>query len=153
MKKILPRISAMAAVSALFACVFTGCGPTEQPQSKPNPSAVTVTGVTLNKSSLTLVEGSSETLTATVSPDNASNKAVSWQSSATDVATVDGNGKVTALKAGAATVTVTTAEGGKTASCQVTVTRPGRYGRIQHPIQYLLYRRGRAVGQRVAPFR
>lgn len=83
---------------------------------------VSVTGVTLNKASTSIVAGGSETLTATVAPSNASNKTVSWASSATAVATVDNNGKVTAVAAGTATITVTTADGAKTATCAVTVT-------------------------------
>ena len=66
-------------------------------------TTVAVTGVSVSKSSLSLTEGESETLTAIVSPDNATNKAVSWKSSAADIATVDGSGKVTAVKAGSAT--------------------------------------------------
>ena len=80
-----------------------------------------VTGVTLSASSKELWEGESFTLTATVAPDNASNKSVSWASGNKEVATVDQNGKVTAVKAGKATITVTTADGGKTAQCEVTV--------------------------------
>ena len=106
---------------ALYAEIINGCG-TKEPLPEPTPTTVAVTGVSLDKTSLSLKEGSSETLTAKVSPDNASNKSVSWKSSATDVATVDGSGKVTAMKAGSATVTVTTADGSKTASCSVTVT-------------------------------
>ena len=83
--------------------------------------AVNVTEVTLDKMELTLTEGETETLTATVKPDNADNKKVTWSSDKTDVATVDGAGKVTAVKAGEATVTVTTEDGGKTATCRVTV--------------------------------
>ena len=83
--------------------------------------AVNVTDVTLDKTELTLTEGETETLTATVKPDNADNKKVTWSSDKTEVATVDGAGKVTAVKAGEATVTVTTEDGGKTASCKVTV--------------------------------
>ena len=83
--------------------------------------AVNVTEVTLDKTELTLTEGETETLTATVKPDNADNKKVKWSSDKTDVATVDGAGRVTAVKAGEATVTVTTEDGGKTASCKVTV--------------------------------
>ena len=82
---------------------------------------VPVTGVTLNKTSLTLNKGASETLTATVSPSNATNKSVTWSSSNTSVATVDSNGKVTAVSAGSTTVTVKTNDGGKTATCAVTV--------------------------------
>ncbi len=83
--------------------------------------AVSVTGVTLSKSALTLTEGETATLTAAVSPSNASNKSVSYKSSKTDVVSVDGSGKLTALKEGTAVVTVTTADGGKTAECTVTV--------------------------------
>ena len=108
----------------MISVVFFGCGPKEEPlpPTPPAPTTVSVTGVSLNKTSLSLVEGGSETLTATVSPDNATNKAVSWKSSDTGVATVDGSGKVTAVKAGSTTITVTTTDGGKTATCSVTVT-------------------------------
>ena len=83
--------------------------------------AVNVTEVTLDRTELTLTEGEAETLTATVKPDNADNKKVKWSSDKTDVATVGGDGRVTAVKAGEATVTVTTEDGGKTATCKVTV--------------------------------
>ena len=79
-----------------------------------------VESVSLDKTNITLTEGDSKTLTATVYPDNATNKNVSWRSSNTSVATVN-NGVVTAIKAGTATITVTTEDGGKTATCQVTV--------------------------------
>ena len=82
---------------------------------------VSVTEVTLDRAELTLTEGETETLTATVRPDNADNRKVTWSSDKTEVATVDGAGKVTAVKAGEAVVTVTTEDGGKTASCKVTV--------------------------------
>ena len=80
-----------------------------------------VTEVTLDKTELTLTEGETETLTATVKPDNADNRKVTWSSDKTEIATVDGAGKVTAVKAGEAVVTVTTEAGGKTATCKVTV--------------------------------
>lgn len=80
-----------------------------------------VTGVSLNKTVLSLVEGNSDTLTATVTPTDATNKTVSWKSSDTGVATVS-NGKVTAVSAGTATITATTSDGGYTASCVVKVT-------------------------------
>lgn len=86
------------------------------------PATIPVTGVTLDKSSLTLAEGGTAQLTAAVKPDNASNKAVTWESGDTSVATVDTNGKVTAVGAGTATITATTQDGGKTAACVVTVT-------------------------------
>jgi len=80
-----------------------------------------VTGVTLDQTNIILSVGETATLTATVAPNDASNKAVSWASSNTTVATVD-NGIVTAKETGTATITVTTAEGGYTAECTVTVT-------------------------------
>ena len=83
-----------------------------------------VTGVSLNTDSLTLVEGGTATLTATVEPDEASNKNVTWESSDSSVATVDANGEVTAKAAGTATITVTTEDGEKTATCAVAVTAP-----------------------------
>ena len=83
-----------------------------------------VTGVTLDSTELSLYTGESKTLTATVAPDNATNKAVTWESSNTEVATVDNNGKVTAVSAGTATITVTTTDGEKIATCTVNVTEP-----------------------------
>ena len=85
------------------------------------PEVVPVTGVTLSQTAVTLDIDQSITLTATVAPENATNKAVTWASDKTDIATVDANGKVTAVAAGTANITVTTADGGKTATCTVTV--------------------------------
>lgn len=84
--------------------------------------AVLVTGVSLNKTTASLEEGSTLSLSATISPSNATNKTLTWTSSNTAVATVD-NGVVTAKKAGTATITATAADGsGVTATCEVTVT-------------------------------
>ena len=87
-------------------------------------STVHVTGVTLNKSSTSIIKGQSETLTATVSPNNATNKSVAWTSSNTSVATVS-NGVVSvpsnATVGDTSTITVTTADGSYTATCVVTV--------------------------------
>ena len=82
---------------------------------------ISVSSVSLSKTSITIKEGSSESLSATVSPSDAQNKAVSWSSSNSSVATVDNSGRVTGVKAGSATITVTTSDGGKTATCSVTV--------------------------------
>lgn len=84
-------------------------------------SPVTVTGVELNKSEIELAVNETEPLTATVLPENATDKTVSWSSSNTNVATVSSNGVVTAVSAGTAVITVTTNTGGKTATCVVTV--------------------------------
>lgn len=86
-------------------------------------TTVSVTGVTLNTNALSLNVGGEGTLTATVTPSNATNKAVTWSSSNTSVATVSSTGKVTAVAAGSATITVTTSDGGYTATCSVTVTQ------------------------------
>ena len=82
-----------------------------------------VTGVTLDMTSLTLTEGETETLKATIAPDNATDKSITWSSSNASVATVDASGKVTAVSAGTATITVKTTDGGKTADCAVTVNQ------------------------------
>ena len=81
---------------------------------------INVSKVTLNKKSLSLEIGKSATLTAKVSPTNATNKNVTWETSNEKVATVS-NGKITAKKKGTATITVKTADGGLTATCKVTV--------------------------------
>lgn len=87
-----------------------------------NPAAnVPVESVSLSQTELRLIEGDTETLTATVEPNNATNKDVTWETSAPNVATVDSSGKVTAVAPGTATITVTTKDGNKTAICVVTV--------------------------------
>ena len=83
-----------------------------------------VTEVKLDKTNLSLEVGDTATLTATVEPDEASNKNVTWSSDGTSVATVDDTGKVTAISVGSATITATTQDGNKTATCTVTVTAP-----------------------------
>ena len=85
---------------------------------------VNVTGVTLNKTELRLAKGTSEALTATVAPANATTKSVTWTTTSADVVSVDKNGKVTAVAGGSATITVTTTDGAKTAACLVKVTAP-----------------------------
>ena len=87
------------------------------------PEAVPVSQITLNKAETSISVGNSETLTATVTPENAANKALNWASSDTSVATVAPDGTVTAVKAGTATITATAEDGsGKSATCTVTVT-------------------------------
>ena len=87
------------------------------------PEAVSVSQITLNKTSTSISVGNSETLTATVAPENAANKALKWASSDEDVATVAPDGTVTAVKVGTATITAIATDGsGKSAGCTVTVT-------------------------------
>ena len=87
------------------------------------PEIVPVSQITLNKAETSISVGNSETLTATVAPENATIKALTWASSDEDVATVAPDGTVTAVKVGTATITATAADGsGKSATCKVTVT-------------------------------
>ncbi len=83
-----------------------------------------VTGVTLNKTYKRIDKGSGFQLIATISPSNASNKGVTWSSNNTRVATVSADGYVTAKHAGTAVITATTDNNGKTATCNISVTRP-----------------------------
>ena len=120
------KVTAVAAGSATITVTTTDGGKTATcavTVTAPTPPAtVNVTEVNLNKTTLPLVVGNSETLVPTVTPSNATDKTVSWSSDNTSVATVDANGKVTAVAAGSATITVTTTDGNKTATCIVTVT-------------------------------
>ena len=118
MKSYFRILSALSAVAAVIA--FSGCGGKEQEQPKPDP--VKVSGVSIDKPTLSMTEGETANLTAIVMPENATNKAVAWKSGNSGVADVDASGKVTAVKAGTTDITVTTADGGKTAICKVTVT-------------------------------
>lgn len=114
------RVTALKAGSAVITVTAEDGGKTAICQVSVKPKIVNVQSVSLNKSSITLTEGESTTLTAVVSPSNATNKNVRWSSSDASVASVV-NGKVTALKAGSSTIKVTTEDGGLTASCQVVV--------------------------------
>ena len=90
-----------------------------------NAAVINVTGVTLDKTTLSLEVGATATLNATIAPSNASYKAVRFTSSDDTVATVDDNGLVTAVKAGTADITVESLmDGSKTAKCTLTVTEP-----------------------------
>ena len=115
------RVTAVKAGEAVVTVMTEDGGKTATCKVTVKAKAVNVTEVTLDKTELTLTEGETETLTATVKPDNADNRKVTWSSDKTEVATVDGAGRVTAVKAGEAVVTVTTEDGGKTATCKVTV--------------------------------
>ncbi|MBR1487676.1 MAG: Ig-like domain-containing protein [Bacteroidales bacterium] len=93
---------------------------------------IAVTSITLDQTSLTLQEGESATLTATVKPDNATDKTVTWSSSNTSVATVDENGKVTAVKEGSAKITAKAGE--RSVTCTVTVAKQsGESGDVPVP--------------------
>lgn len=87
-------------------------------QKEPEP--VKVTAVTLNVTSLSLTEGETGTISATVIPSNADNQKVLWSTDSPDIATVS-DGVVTAVKEGEATITATSDDGGKTATCTISV--------------------------------
>ena len=103
--------SLIAGLLVAFAFFFVSC--TEK--------TVSVTGVSLDRTTAEIKVGETLQLTATVKPAEATDVAVTWKSDAPEVASVDADGKVTALKAGSAKITVTTADGGMTATCAVTV--------------------------------
>lgn len=107
MKKIkLCILATIVAMSVLTACEKT--------------PAVTVTGVTITPPAATLAIGSELTLEAVVMPENADNNTVSWSSNKPDVATVE-DGTVKAIAVGVASITATTTDGGKMATCEITV--------------------------------
>ena len=101
MKNNLLRHVTLLVAAVLLSTSFWSCS--KDDDLEPAPSAISVTGVTLNKSTLSIQVGGSETLTATVAPKDASNKKVTWKSSNEAVATV-ANGKVTGVKAGEVTI-------------------------------------------------
>jgi parallel beta-helix repeat protein len=84
---------------------------------------VPVSDVSVEPAELILTAGKTEKITATISPPNTTNKKVTWTSDNEEVATVDEHGNVTAVNVGTATITATTEDGGKTATCEVTVSK------------------------------
>lgn len=87
------------------------------------PSIIHVSSVSLNETTLNIETGDRYTLIATVLPADASDKSVNWSSNNESVATVNSKGKITAVGAGQATITVTTTDGGLIASCTVNVSQ------------------------------
>lgn len=110
------KAKSILCISLIAGMFFTSCNKPE-----PEQADMAVTGVSLDKNQISLVEGETAVLTATVAPEDATNKNVSWSSSNTEVATVEA-GTVTAIAEGEAVITVTTEDGGLTAECAVTVT-------------------------------
>ena len=106
--------------------------PTATPAPTATPKPVKVSGITLNQTSLTMTsKGQTASLTATVMPDNAENKNVTWSSSNSSVATVNANGTITAVANGTADITATAADGsGVSAKCGVTVSIPNNVRNI-----------------------
>lgn len=107
--------------SDCFTATLSALGPVALIDVNEATGDTAVTSVTLNKEILSLKVGETGKLSATVWPDSAADKSITWSSSNTDVASVISNGTVTAKKAGTAVITAT-ATNGKSASCTVTVT-------------------------------
>lgn len=98
--------------------------PTPEPEPQPTPQKVAATTITLDKTTANLKEGETVELKATVGPENATDKSVTWTSSDESVATVSKDGKVTAVKAGSVKITATAVSGKNvTAACDITVTQ------------------------------
>jgi uncharacterized protein YjdB len=111
-------------LAAIALPMFVGCKDDSQDNTDKNKSeenVTAVTGVSISPTTLSLIVGGTDTLTAAVAPENATNKAVTWSVSPAGVVTVSNAGLVTAVAAGNATIIVSTADGGKTATCAVTV--------------------------------
>ena len=123
MKNYVLRQAALLVTAVLLTTNFWSCSKDDDPNPDPDPTppVVSVTSVTLNKTATSIQVGGTETLTATISPTDAANKKVTWKSDKPEIATV-AEGKVTGVKAGTAIITVTTEDGGKTATCKVTVS-------------------------------
>ncbi|MBR4298131.1 MAG: Ig domain-containing protein [Bacteroidales bacterium] len=102
-------------ISLLVVCILMSCC------TKQGSEQVAVSSITLKPTSCRLIEGGARTITPIISPGNATNQKVTWDSSDNSVAEVNEYGLVTAVKAGNATITATTVDGGKTATCDVTV--------------------------------
>lgn len=116
--------------SELSALIGGTCGFTLVKVFYETAALVPVTGVSLEYPSLRILLGASIPINATIAPANASNKNISWTSSDNSVATVSASGLVTAVNLGTATITATTADGGFTANCAVTVFQAPTYNKV-----------------------
>ena len=116
------KVTAVAAGTATITATTTDGGKTAKCEVTVEAKVIPVEGVTVDKETLEMVEGDEATLAATVAPEEATDKTVAWSTSDEAVATVDAEGKVTAVAPGTATITVTTTDGEKTATCAVTVS-------------------------------
>ena len=123
-------------LAAIVICMVAACGdPIDGPDTPGNPDTpvtpvtpdtpqtVAVASVSLDLTSLELIEGESATITATVKPDNTTDKTVTWTSSDNSVATVDQSGRITAVAEG--TAVITAKAGDKIATCTITVKKAG----------------------------
>jgi uncharacterized protein YjdB len=116
------KVTAVKAGTATITAKTEDGGKTASCQVTVNAKVYPVESVSLDRTVAELTEGEYIRLTATVNPSNATDKSVTWVSNNESVATVK-DGKVTAIKAGTAVITVRTVDGGKTASCVITVIK------------------------------
>ena len=114
-------VEAVSAGTAFITATSDDSGVNAKCEITVKEKVISVTGIALNKTSLSLSEGEEFTLEATVTPDNATNKDVTWTSDNEAVVTVSAEGVVRAIKAGTANITATTVDQGKSASCAVTI--------------------------------
>ena len=114
-------------VTAVSAGTTTIRATTADGSSRQSTCTITViqlaTGISVSPTSVSIVEGGTSQLTATIIPNNTSNQGVSWTSDNSNIARVNGNGLVTAVSSGTTTIRATTVDGSnRTATCQITVT-------------------------------
>lgn len=148
------RVTAVAEGSTSIVVITEDAEKTDTCKLVIEKPAVPVTGVTLDKTNEELKVGATLQLTATVAPENADVKDVEWSTSDAKIATVSATGLVTAVAKGEATITVTTKDGGKTATCKVKVVEeeqgienlianPELNGKIMHQGQLYIIRDGK----------
>ncbi len=114
-------VTAVSVGDASITVKTTDGGYTATCDVKVNPTVIAVTGVSISPDSVEMIIGDTMSLTATVSPADATDKTISWSSSNSEIVSVDDKGVITAVAEGDATVTVTSNDGGKSASCAVKV--------------------------------
>lgn len=115
------KVTALKAGVALITVTARGSDKKDVCSILVEPKIVAVTGVTLNKKSLTIIKGEYDYLTAEVIPSDATNKEITWKSDNPEIASVDSNGKIMAYEIGSTIITATTEDGGKKAQCEVNV--------------------------------
>ncbi len=116
------KVTAVQAGNAVITVIAEDGGMNDECAVSVTPKVYPVESVSLDRTEYEMTEGDTATLVATIKPDNATNKNVSWSSSDESIATISDEGMVTAIKAGTAVITVTTEDGNKTAECSITIT-------------------------------
>lgn len=130
-------VTAVASGSAVITVTTTVDSHTATCAVEVSEPTVAVTSITINENSLNIIVGNTSQLVATVLPNNATDKSVTWTSSNVNVATVDLNGVVSGVASGDAVITVTTVDGGYTAQCSVSVSEEHDYSKDYFTIESL----------------